>query len=365
MIDDPTDVKTKRFSLFLSAAFHCVIAAVFILITFPMKQEENIFVDVQFMELPVERPAPEDNDAALPPPSEQNISSEPMPAPEDSPQLELPRQEDRDSESIDGVDEAVAVAPDGVEFQSSEKSGPFSKSGTILRETDGLTKKFPSLADRPDTVVIERGPLYTYETTKRYRYPDGEKPERPADTWNMEDDRRLVRRDIMKSPGGGNIGNLLAIPLIIGKHVIGKGRDFLKKRKIARARKNAFTYSLLDEKSLRLMILLWRDGSIDPDRLSLSDRKFVSRTTERSAQAQTHRSLCKRMEKNGLVTSSKVSGRTVFSPAVTRNEVLYALQSRLVIVVNNNEIEMLGRYIALQESCYDHIHRTIVIPAEQ
>jgi len=340
----------------ISLAFHCILAVLFILITFSTKQEENSFVNVQFVEYREEQPAPEVHEQEGPSSAEQPSQRTPPPHPEIPAPTKFPVLEKQPDEQVvkeQGIDANLPSVSKDEESGSIKTQSPL---GTILRK-NGLPKKFPALSDHPDTIAVVRGEHVSFD-----QYLGTLNQKKPKSPTGPEDERRRYSNKIFGVKMDSFLGVIPAVRHI-GKSLVWKVQDIRNKRKIIKARERRYTD--LDEKSICFLILLWRDDLIDPDRLSRSDRLIITQNTENDASVQSNRSYLEGMSHQGLVTSLMKSGRIHYRAIMTRDEVLKAFEERLKNAEDENEKEKLREYIELVNRCYNPIVNRLVVPEYQ
>ena len=313
--------------------------------------------------MPREIPVPEPQEIEPTRPSEESAvkksetEAEPETAKITQPDIEIPQT----TTEPDNTAADVRIAePDSNSRTFSETNDGQFRSDTILRiDKPQQPETLPPISEHHDTSEVAVGPLYSFDTTKNLP-PPGDPP-RPVETWTNEDEIGAMRRDVMEAPEGGDIaGLILAVPVLIGKHIVGKGIDFLARRKKNNLRNNIS--DLIDEKSLRFLILMWRDSFVNPDLLSRSDRLFISRSATSDGVKQRHRLYLNSMKKKGLVKEIKSSGQTLYGAALTRNEMLRDLNKVLRQAEYETDRKIIQSYISLIENCYDMINNRVSIP---
>ncbi|MBN1294282.1 MAG: hypothetical protein JXB48_20775 [Candidatus Latescibacteria bacterium] len=359
MLSDNADLKTGRIALFVALAFHGVIALIFLFITFHDSTVENVFLDVQFIELPEEKPASEPQEIESQPSGELMVR-EPEPIKTTQPESESSQETTTDTNDTSSENGIVKSGRDD-QVSSDTDNGHF-RTGTILRiDKSQQPETMPPISEHDDTTEVVVGPLYSFDTTKNIPAPGENKPPRPGKTWTNDDEMGAMRRDVMEAPEGGNIANLiLAVPVFIGKHIFGKGKDFLSKRKKNNTRNNIT--DLINDKSLRFMILMWRDDFINPDRLSQPDRIFISQSNNSDEPRLRHNLYLKTMKKKSLATGTKGSKQRLYGAAITRIEMLQLLNTVLTHSENEAEKMLINGYITLIENCYDIVNNRVYIP---
>jgi len=258
----------------------------------------------------------------------------------------------------DLVELPVADVADTIEKAISEE-----KILSLLKQT-GLPEKFPDLSAGSDFPEHE---ISIHDTIKP---PDGwlifpkQQPEpEKIETMPVEDikdERKIFRTDIFGIPLGG-IG---ALPVHLGRHaaksLVWKIQDIFKERRIEEARNSNFT--IITEKDLRFMILLWQDGLLNPHKLSRNDRLFIVDVKQNTDEVMTHKMYLLGMEKRGLVSSLVVTGDLVFRAHFSRSEVLDSFFFAYGNINVPDEKDSINKYIQLITSCYDSSKDKVIIP---
>ncbi|MHB9027261.1 MAG: hypothetical protein ACYC9O_00680 [Candidatus Latescibacterota bacterium] len=191
-------------------------------------------------------------------------------------------------------------------------------------EADG--QKRGLLADFP---LGERGLLRVtpaYELVFFDLFPLEEKP--------PQDERRRYRTDFFGlsvgrgiavgvTPGsiGVNALGLLGTGQHLAKTIKWKLGDSARAKATASVRRNNFLS--LTKREVRFLVLLWREGRLDTDRLSRTDRDFLAQSPPE--RPQTYRETLDDMERRGLIASLQVNGRIVFKANFTWEEIVQTL----------------------------------------
>ena len=257
----------------------------------------------------------------------------------------------------DFVELPVADIADTIDKEISEE-----KIVSMLQQT-GPPKKFPDLSAGRDF------PAYEIPAQDTIKPPDGwllfpkQQPEpekiETIPVEEIKDERRRFRQDVFGIPLGG-IG---VLPVHLGRHaaksLVWKIQDIFKERRIEEARNSNFT--LITEKDLRFMILLWRDGLLNPHKLSKNDILFIVDVKQNTYEVMTHKMYLLEMEKRGLVSSLVVDGDLVFRVNFSRSEVLDVLFFAYKLDVPD-EKDSINEYIQLITSCYDSSKDKVIIP---
>ena len=124
-------------------------------------------------------------------------------------------------------------------------------------------------------------------------------------------------------------------------------------------------FSAVTGKDLRFMILLWRDGLLDPYKLSMHDRLFIHEVKRDTDKIMTHEMYLMEMEKRGLTSSLVYEGRLVFRANFSRNEVFGSYMLTYRDKKGSDEIDRINNYIDLIALCYDGSAHKVVIPETQ
>ena len=109
------------------------------------------------------------------------------------------------------------------------------------------------------------------------------------------------------------------------------------------------------------MILFWRDGLLNPYKLTKNDRLFIMDIKQNTYEVMTHKMYLLEMEKRGLVSSLVVDGVLVFRVNFSRSEVLDVLFFAYKLDVPD-EKDSINEYIQLITSCYDSSKDKVIIP---
>ena len=176
------------------------------------------------------------------------------------------------------------------------------------------------------------------------------------------EDIKDERRKFDDTIGGFQmIGPLAFVPLLgrhLPKSIIWKIQDISKRRKIIEIKKNNFNN--LNEKELRLMILTWRDGLLNPFKLSKRDRSFLAES--KSDKIMTNKKYLDEMEKRGFVSSLLITGQIFYRANFSRLEILQSFIKAFCNIDEYNEKDTILKYIELINSCYDISKNKIIIP---
>ena len=152
-----------------------------------------------------------------------------------------------------------------------------------------------------------------------------------------EDECRHFKYDILGIPIGGkglafgvgaqsiflDVGGVLNSSRHFLKSIVWKVEDMIKEGRIQAHRSGSF--SLVKEKDIRFMVLLWRYDRVDPRRISHCDRLYINKT--KSEYIVPHFTYLKDMEKRGLASSLKKNGRIVYKANFSRDEILHTFIS--------------------------------------
>lgn len=257
----------------------------------------------------------------------------------------------------DLVELPVADVADTIEKVISEE-----KIVRMLQQT-GLPKKFPDLSAGRDFPAHEISVKDTIKPPDGWvlfpkQQPEPEKIETiPVE--EIKDERRRFRTDVLGIPLGG----IVTLPIHLGRHaaksLVWKIQDTFKERRIEATRNSNFT--LITEKDLRFMILFWRDGLLDPRKLSRNDRLFIVDVKQNTYEVMTHEMYLLGMGKRGLVSSLVVDGVLVFRVNFSRSEVLDVLFFAYKLD-ESDENDRINEYIQLITSCYDSSKDKVIIP---
>ncbi|MCE5252059.1 hypothetical protein LLG96_17785 [bacterium] len=371
----PTNRTTVfRRALLISLIIHGLLTALFTVYRFSTPRKETVWEVIPLVELPPEPAEPEPQEEPSPPhlpepvseppsPPQQNIEPEPAISPEQprnaKPAVELPPAAD-----IKPAESGEQLPPDYFLLKSAQPGE------TLPPAEVHDTVEISDTTDTPDTTV-KRGPVYSFDTTRHY----GEKPEKnkppminPIELMirklqgNPEDERRNFSGKFLglPIPLGGPVGLVLLTAQHATKRLFWAGKDRLKKRKTEEIREQQ--YIMLDERGLRFLIVLWRDGLVYPERLSHTDRVFLWEGVPSGEPLMTNRAYLESMEEQGLVTSLKKGGIIRFRSNITRDEVLHTLSITMPTAVSETEQETFLRYIELIDRCYDFRKQRVVIP---
>ena len=120
--------------------------------------------------------------------------------------------------------------------------------------------------------------------------------------------------------------------------------------------------SLITEKDLRFMILFWRDGLLNPYKLTRNDRLFIMDIKQNTYEVMTHEMYLLGMEKRGLVSSLVVAGVLVFRVNFSRSEVLDSFFFAYKNIDEEDKKCAVNEYIMLITSCYDSSKNKVIIP---
>ena len=224
-----------------------------------------------------------------------------------------------------------------------EKPGPLS---THLREDEPPAEKKPE----PEELLIPKAgkfpPLPPID-------PKGRGPrERTSTGERLEDHIRGVRRDIMRNR---EALPLTAIPLIVSNllnEIFGVGRTSSEKQQ---KRISVAQLWSISEKELRVMIVLWSNGQVNPFKLTRHERLFF-----RMSEIQTQ-SYFEYLKIRGFVSPGILSGQIFYRPNITRREVLDAFMARLTTTGSDVEKKVLTGHIELLKKCYDYSKGRVTI----
>jgi len=113
---------------------------------------------------------------------------------------------------------------------------------------------------------------------------------------------------------------------------------------------------------LRFMILFWRDGLLNPYKISRDDRLFILDLKQNTDEVMTHKMYLFGMEKRGLVSSLVVDGVLVFRVNFSRSEVLDSFFFAYKNIDEEDKKCAVNEYIMLITSCYDSSKNKVIIP---
>lgn len=174
----------------------------------------------------------------------------------------------------------------------------------------------------------------------------------------IKDERRRFKTDFF----GIGVGGIGALPLHLGRHaakrIVWKVQDKINKSKMEDLRNKNFR--VVTEKELKFMILLWRDGLLDPFKLSQRDRLFLAESE--SDEIITHKKYLDKMEKRGFVSSLLVSGRILSRANFSRLEILHTFMKTFININESDEKNTTLKYIELINRYYDNSKKRVVIP---
>ena len=347
-MNNNSDKKTISLSAAVSVFLHAVIVLIFIFVRFETGPTETQVTELFFMRMVDEKPAPEKQ------------SEETQPRPESSPAKEsVKKSEAIDTEDTFEPDITIPVdIPDRTEPQTSPE--------TLLRQEKKHELFTPLANGKPMPLPTRTEPLSPFQRgetlfpgtpieMKPSGSTDDKSPAIPPE--KASDERRRFSGEIM---GVKMDGPLLLVPGAIHftRSVKWKFRDLFSRRNLKLIRKKRFAG--ITEKDLRFLILIWRDGLLDPQKLSPLDRIFLSKS--RGEKIQTNRACLERMSIRGLTTSLMVDSHVVFRTNVSRDEMLSVLSMETVDNEKQIENKMFLRYIELIVACYDTGKKTVVIP---
>ena len=264
------------------------------------------------------------------------------------------------------IEEKKGIEPPVAEIADSlEQIIPEELIESILRQPR-FPQKFPDLANGNDFLETEKPVQDTLKPPPWTLYPK-QPPEPEKKTLippeKVKDERRRFRYDIFGIPLDG-VG---FVPIHFGRHaakmVVWEIQDIFKKRKFEEVRISNFT--VITEKELRFMILLWRDGLLNPYKLSRHDRLFIIDLKHGHNEIMTNEMYLLGMEKRGLVLSLVVDGDLVFRANFTREEILQTFYSIYQTQDEQGESEKhadINEYVELIKSCYNDSTGKVIIP---
>ena len=169
----------------------------------------------------------------------------------------------------------------------------------------------------------------------------------------LDDHIRDVRREIMKEKEIG--GNLLAIPAFIGKVLMNMHNKDESLPSPIEPDPLALSQIVIWENPLRMLILIWADGSFSPEKMSKRERAFLNMS---SLQAE---ALLKHMNNTKLVVCIGETGMQIYRTNLTRRRVINAIAVRLTISNSELEKEALFRNLDLIKKYYDYEKKKVVI----
>lgn len=174
----------------------------------------------------------------------------------------------------------------------------------------------------------------------------------------VKDERQRFRTDIF----GIETGGLVTLPVQAVRHtaksIVWKIRDYRRGERLKEIL-NAGT-PVLSLKDIRILILVWRDGLLDPRLLTKADRAFVIR--DLSGSSKSHKAYLSDMEYRGIVTSLVVSGHLVFRANIIHEEVMELLVEMAKTTDNCEDRDTLVAAIKLLADCFDPASGSITIP---
>jgi len=224
-------------------------------------------------------------------------------------------------------------------------------------------RTLPDLSSRGDLPETEKAPSDTIRMPVFFWQPkpsiEPEKKE-PVPPEQAKDERRVFKTDIFGIPLNG----IVALPLHLGRHalksIVWSIGDRKKRKSGGKTADGNFTG--LTEKELRFLILVWRDGLLNPQKLSRHDRLFITNAAA-AGEWMTNDEFLLRMEKRGLVTSLKVEGTRVFRTIFRREEIMQSLIEALKSAQDSPERQaVFENNIGLIVRCFDDFSGKVVIP---
>lgn len=182
----------------------------------------------------------------------------------------------------------------------------------------------------------------------------GAEPVRPEDA---TDERREFDGEMM---GIQMNGPLALIPGVkhIGKSILWDIQDANHQDHVDDMRRTMF--ATVNERDVRFLILMWRDGLLDLISLSRRDRTFLAAIP--ADRPQTNKSYLRTMYNKGLADELQVGGRVVFRATFPRTEVLSVLCYGAYDSLRVPEPESRLKLVDLITACYNPALSEIVIP---
>ena len=347
-MNNNSDKKTISLSAAVSVFLHTVIVLIFVFIRFETGPIETQKTELFFLRMVDEKPAPEKQ------------SEETQPRTESSPAKDTVRK----PRAIDTADifEPDITIPVDIPARTEPQISP----ETLLRQEKKHEVFTPLANGKPIPLPTRTEALSPFQRGETLfpGTPIELKPSGSADDKHLtvppekvSDERRRFSGEIM---GVKMDGPLLLVPGAIhfARSVKWGFRDLFSRRNLKLIREKRFAG--ITEKDVRFLILIWRDGLLDPQKLSPHDRLFLSKS--RGEKIQTNKACLERMSIRGLTTSLMVNGHVVFRTNVSRDEMLSVLSMETADTEKQIENEMCLRYIELIATCYDTGKKTAVIP---
>ena len=196
----------------------------------------------------------------------------------------------------------------------------------------------------------------------------------PLEDKPVEDDRRVYRQDLFGlgigkgialgvGPGviGGNALGLISTGRHLVKTIKWNYEDGKKEKELRKAR--AAGFSTVSGTELRFLILMWRDGRLDPSRLFRRDREFI--TAGGPLEARSYKDFLSGMEKRGLVVSLQKNRRLYYRAKCSRDDIVEALTFRFTTASDSTESAAIQRSIDLITRCTDLATGKVIIPDER
>jgi hypothetical protein len=122
------------------------------------------------------------------------------------------------------------------------------------------------------------------------------------------------------------------------------------------------SYAGLTEKDVRFLILVWRDGLLDTDKLSKKDRTFLAEANSPESEIMLNKDYLRSMEKRGLVTSLVTGGRLVFRANFTRASIFESLVYKRIQTDESENTILLDTLIELFHVYSDSTTTDITVP---
>jgi len=334
----------------LSLVFHAVLAVVFIFIRFERPARDTGLVELFLYESPADTPAVPQAPAGSRRPERQAVelaerravvtpAAPDVAAPEPSPSatVDLPavRQPDRPAEPI-------------------LKRPPHPRRFTPYADGD-MSRPY---ADSSGMSPFERGETL-FEGTPYALRPSSQVETEPAPVPPEEarDERRTFRDEML---GVRMTGPLMLIPGAIhaAKSLVRGFRDREHRNRIEEMRRNHLAG--ITERDVRFLILMWRDGLLDPAALSRRDRLFLGGSPP--AEPETNAASLGSMYDRGLADVLQVGGRIVFRATFSKAEVIPALCQGEFGDDRSPASDERLRFVELIQSCFDPVTGTVAVP---
>ena len=176
----------------------------------------------------------------------------------------------------------------------------------------------------------------------------------PLSSEEATDERRKFTPELFGIHMDGPLG-IIPFMVYAGKIIALDFREGDHPEKVARMRDSRFAG--VTERDIRFMILVWREGLLDPVAMTRRDRLFVECCPE--TPPRTHARYLWFMYRRGLVDALVVGGRMVFRAAFPRDEMLSVLSAEAYGGDDTEERFGLARLIL---ACYDHTAVAVAIP---